>query len=116
MKLKWRIYKKYFGKCYMNLISQVEYFSGANLVHISSQFEIEATSILENSECFKLAYSFLLLQSPLLQWFGLCGDTSEAQQLIYDLALIDSIDLPRILSLFSKDNDIKIPSTISLSD
>ena len=66
MKLKWSIYKKYFGKQRMNSISQVEYFSGPNLVWVSQQFAIETAIMAENSSCFKLAYSFSLLRPPLL--------------------------------------------------
>ena len=74
MKLKWKMYKKYFGKRRMNSISQVEYFSGATLVRVSSQFAVESAIMAENSTRFKLAYSSPLLQPPLLQRLGLCSE------------------------------------------
>ena len=48
--------KKYFGKRRMNSISQVEYFSGSNLVRVSQQFAVETAIMDENSARFNLAY------------------------------------------------------------
>ena len=110
------MYKKYFSKCRMNSILQVEYFSGSDLIRVSLQFDIEVAIITENSVQFKLAYSSPFLQPLLLQKFRLCGDIPEAQQLIHTLASIDSADLPEILSLFHKNNDIEIPLAITPLD
>ena len=100
----------------MNFISQVEYFSRPNLIRVSSQFVIEAAIMEENISRFKLAYSSPLLQQLLLQRFGLCSDTKEAYSLIHDSALIDFSTLPKILSLFQKNNTVEIPSAITLSE
>ena len=110
------MYKKYFSKCRMNSISQVEYFSSSNLVWVSQQFDIETAIIDKNSSRFKLAYSFPLLKSLLLDQLRICGNTEEAHRLIHEMALIEAGDLFKILFLFHKDNDLNIPSVISLSN
>ena len=88
----------------MNSTSQVEYFSGATLVRVSSQFAIESVIMAENSTRFKLAYSSPLLQPPLLQRLGLCAEYSEASELMHSSTAVESSDLPHMLSLFYKTN------------
>ena len=44
------------------------------------------------------------------------GNTEEAHRLIHEMASIEAGDLSKILSLFHKDNDLNIPSAISLSN
>lgn len=116
MKLKWKLHKKYFGKRRMNSISQVECFSGSSLVHVSQQFAIEEAIMNENSTCFVLAYSSPLLNQPLLGRLGMCGENSDAQNLLYGAASIDAGEFSKILSLFHKDNDLQISSAISIND
>ena len=116
MKLKWKMYKKYFGKCRMNSISQVEYFSGSTLVRVSSQFAVESAIMLENTACFKLAYSSLLLQPLLLQRLGFCGESPEASELLQSFTAVESGNLLHILSLFYKSNSLEILAAISTKD
>lgn len=97
----------------MNSISQVEYFSSSNLVRVSSQFKIESAIMIENSSRFILAYSSLLLQSPLRQKYGLCGETQHATELLAHTTAIEVDDILTVMSLFEKDNEISIPSTVN---
>ena len=99
LKLKWKKHKKYFGKRRLNSISQVEYFSGSNLVWDSSQFEIESAIMTENSSRFMLAYSYPLLQSPLRQKYDLCGENQDAKELLEHTAAIEEDDLSYCLFL-----------------
>ena len=100
----------------MNSISQVEYFSGPNLVRVSQQFAIETAIIAENSSRFKLSYSSPLLRPPLLNRLGMCSNTEEAYRLIRETTSIEAGHLSKILSLFHKDNDLNISSAISPKD
>ena len=70
----------------------------------------------ENSSCFKLAYSSPLLRPPLLNRLDMYGNIEEAHRLIHEIASIEAEDLSKILSLFHKDNNLNIPSAISLKD
>ena len=116
LKLKWKMYKKYFGKRRMNSISQVEYFSGSSLVRVSNQFAIEKAIMTENSSRFILAYSSPLTNQPLLGRLGMCGENTDAQRLLHESASIEAGELSQILSLFHKINDLQIPSAVSPND
>jgi len=97
----------------MNSISQVKYFSEANLIRVSFQFEIEAAIMSKNSLRFKLAYSSPLLQEPLLDKYGLYREMAEVRSLVDFTIMLEENDLNRVLLLFKKDNDINISSAIS---
>ena len=97
----------------MNSFLIVEYFSYSTLVY-ALQFEIEATIILENSTCFKLAFSSPLLESLLIDKFGILGELPVAKDLFHLGAIISNNNIDQLLSLFSKSNSIEIPSAIKL--
>ena len=59
-----------------------------------------------------LADSSSLLQSPLRQKHGLCGETQDAKELLEHTAAIEADDLSEVMSLFEKNNEIIIHSAV----
>ena len=67
----------------------------------------------ENSTKFKLTFLSPLLQSLLLQKYGLCAETLEASNLLQISVSVESDNFSQLLSLFQKTNNIVIPLAIN---
>ena len=68
--------------------------------------------MLENSAHFKLFLSSLL-QSLLIDKFGILGELTTATDLVYTGVMIGNNDLNQLLYLFRKSNNIEILSAIT---
>ena len=84
----------------------MEYLKDGALVRTSNQFKIEHTSIVESSNRFTLAYSSLLLQSPLLNSIGLFIEKEAGQQIFKHSSARCTRDgnLSILLLLFCREN------------
>ena len=67
----------------MNSILAVEYFSNRSLVRVTSQFDIKATIMAENSAYNKLAYSSLLLQLWIVERLDISRELATTHDLVY---------------------------------
>ena len=92
MKVRWKKFKKYFGKMRMNSISEFEYFLIGSLIRVSSKVKIEEVIMNKNIIRFILAYSLLPLQSPLLEKISLKTESDFSAQIISGTLSLDGED------------------------